>query len=278
MQLTRIETNRKSFENLLPSYVFQERPGEKQYVLVGAIEEGVACGALCCELEEYRLHLVHLFVAPDYRRRGIASEMFSYLQELAEERDLNLTVSALLAEEDRSLFDFYAAQDGLTMGEAMTKSYRVPIARLTDHPHFSVFKGEDPSTTFEDLTAVEQRSFLHEHGLLEYAIITLRELVPACSRVVLHQNRVRSCILVEEQEEDLAVRYLYVERGYQRGLMLMLRSLCEYVKDRPGYLYFDIASVEGKKLLLHLFPEAEPVGQLYLGYFGEAAEEVAAET
>lgn len=99
MSITKIgKKNARFFDGLL----FETAQLKANNIIkLGAIEDGVACGAAVFEVGAHNGELISIFVAPEYRRRGIASKLISTFASLAHGTELgSLTASYIPVELD----------------------------------------------------------------------------------------------------------------------------------------------------------------------------------
>lgn len=102
MQLTRItQNNFNYFKDFFPDPEKYELGRAKELCLLGAVLDGCACGALALNISDSQTELAWIYVAPEYRNRGIAREMLDFL--LREENDLG-TIIAVYPDEGESGF------------------------------------------------------------------------------------------------------------------------------------------------------------------------------
>lgn len=138
MSVTRISKNNIEFfkDFLMESYELHSN----NILKLGAIEDGTACGAACFEVNKTVAELVSIFVAPAYRKRGIASEMLSTFSNLcAGTKTQALTVS-FVDEENSGLHEFFK-KSGFEIFEG-SESYITTLGAVSRSDGFKKYIAE----------------------------------------------------------------------------------------------------------------------------------------
>ena len=107
MTITRIDNTNRSF---FGPFLLEASERSSQNILrLGAIEDGVACGAAAFEINDVSAELLTLFVAPDYRRRGIGRALLDAFTSLTVNTDVASLAVSFMPEEKDGLTDFFTA-------------------------------------------------------------------------------------------------------------------------------------------------------------------------
>ncbi len=128
MEITIVrEENQSYFEPLMPRELW-----EKSDLVLGAIEEGAACGVLAAtEESEHIMALEYLFVAEDYRRKGIATALLDGLHEIGRYSGMDLTICQYALNEEQSDLDLCLDKNLFELEEVRTPVYRTAFRDLS---------------------------------------------------------------------------------------------------------------------------------------------------
>lgn len=81
MEITVVrKENQEAFENLMPRIFW-----EKEYFVLGAIEENTACGIIALRAENTIFNIQYIYVAEEFRRKGIGTALLESVHEVAKQ-------------------------------------------------------------------------------------------------------------------------------------------------------------------------------------------------
>ena len=128
MEITIVrEENQSYFEPLMPRELW-----EKADLVLGAIEEGAACGILAATEEpEHIMALQYLFVAQEYRRKGIATALLEGLHEIGRYSGIDLTMCQYALNAEQEDLDQCLSKNLFELDEVRTPVYRTAFGDLS---------------------------------------------------------------------------------------------------------------------------------------------------
>lgn len=119
MQITRIGLkNRKCFEKLL---LQTGEPEEENIIRLGVLEEDTACGAAAFRIYGDHAELMNIYVAPAFRRRGMAQCMLDAFEKMAEKARLTCIVAFYHSENEE--VTAFLSKNGFLLTNSMPICY-----------------------------------------------------------------------------------------------------------------------------------------------------------
>jgi ribosomal protein S18 acetylase RimI-like enzyme len=265
------ESQFSNFAWLIPTGIMDllvQRAGD--YIVIGAVSDNLPCGviiAAASQNEPGSIKIVYLCVAPDYRRKGIATEL------------INRLVSGLSTYDDTTkIFYSFALMAktpendpacsllrglGFTVTESSGGVYRTTVGALEDLPFWK--------QPIADKTAYIPVSKLPKGALADFSRKIMSKLglrLPPFSEVGLIENvshvlvidgRTEGIAAVKEADGVLEISWLYCPNEHIRYLPDLVRSMYqEAIKEWPNETPLRIAAVAdaSSKLAKKLCPES----------------------
>ena len=179
-----------------------------------AVENGEACGAICARFSEGwqdAVELIHLYVAPSHRRRGIGGTLLlELLDELTDFTGGELCrVEALFSEAAEGMMEFLQAAGFSLETEETACAWRIPVAALADAPLLQRKTASHPQGLFslESLDSHQRKQLYHNLKRYDADYLSMEELEhvhPKLSYVLLGAgNSLDACSILDVQEEGV---------------------------------------------------------------------------
>lgn len=179
-----------------------------------AVENGEACGAICARFSEGwqdAVELIHLYVAPSHRRRGIGGTLL--LELLGELTDFTggelCRVEAMFSETAEGMMEFLQAAGFSWETEETACTWRIPVAALADAPLLQRKTASQPQGLFslESLDSHQRKQLYHNLKRYDADYLSMEELEhvhPKLSYVLLGAgNSLDACSILDVQEEGV---------------------------------------------------------------------------
>lgn len=290
MEITIVrEENRSFFEPLMP-----EDQWEQADLVLGAIVDGTACGVLAAQEAETVLDIRYLYVAEEYRRRGVATTLLEGLHIIGREarmdgelcqyvdneatRELDACFSGNRFERDEEENPVYVAAfedlsgrffgqaepEGDGQGKTETKESllgpgvkAVPLSAVTART-WNQFLGELERLPNEDGTVPD----------LDVKYLYDQE----ASFLLMKRGEPEGCILLEKQEEDYILSYFCIlKKAVPAEMMGLFRASYQVLKQncRPeDKIYINALTETTQKMVLQMTDQkARAVGQAVCRYY-----------
>lgn len=179
-----------------------------------AVENGEACGAICARFSEGwqdAVELIHLYVAPSHRRRGIGGTLLlELLGELTDFTNGELCrVETMFSETVEGMMEFLQAAGFSLETEETACTWRIPVAALADAPLLQRKTASQPQGLFslESLDSHQRKQLYHNLKRYDADYLSMEELEhahPKLSYVLLGAgNSLDACSILDVQEEGV---------------------------------------------------------------------------
>ena len=179
-----------------------------------AVENGEACGAICARFSEGwqdAVELIHLYVAPSHRQRGIGGALLlELLDELTDFTGGELCrVEAMFSETAEGMMEFLQAAGFSLETEETACTWRIPVAALADAPLLQRKTASHPQGLFflESLDIHQRKQLYHNLKRYDADYLSMEELEhahPKLSYVLLGAgNSLDACSILDMQEEGV---------------------------------------------------------------------------
>ncbi len=255
------EENQTYFEPLMP-----KEEWERADLVLGAIEEGTACGILAVSEEaESTLSLRYLYVAEDYRRRGMASELLSVLHEIGRRQGIDMTICQYALTKEQEDLDLCLSKNLFTLDEIQSPVYRTTFSDLS--PKYFGKKPDENTlkkavVPLSEVTAKTWNQFTKklEHLQEDKEMTTELEVKymydPEASFLLIKKGEPAGCILFEQLEEDFLLSYFCVFKDASPvDMMHLFQASYENLKTRcsaSSSIYINALTEATEKLVKNL--------------------------
>lgn len=280
MEITIIrEENRSFFEPLMP-----EDQWEQADLVLGAIEEGTACGVLAAQEAETVLDIRYLYVAEEYRRRGIATGLLEGLHIIGREARMDGELCQYVDCETTRELDACFSGNRFERDEEENPVYVAAFGDLSGR-FFGQAEPEEtllgPGVKAVPLSAVTARTwnqFLGELERLPNEDGTVPDLDvkylydQEASFLLMKRGEPEGCILLEKQEEDYILSYFCIlKKAVPAEMMGLFRASYQVLKQncRPeDKIYINALTETTQKMVLQMTDQkAQAVGQAVSRYY-----------
>lgn len=259
------------FAQLLPKSQYLNLKAGGNWTGIGLIEDDTACGVLVAVVEEAYVELQYIVVAPEFRRRGVATAMMTWMAQRCTARFLPLIGHFDVASKADSLYLFFASCVGFSLAPTEDATYVTTISNLA------------PIAKFAQDTAIgvpfvrmnpDQREAMYQAGeTAGYPFLRNYETQQALldtqlSRCYFDENGVGAVLCYEKRDGDnLCLSFLYCRPDARKSMVSMLGETAQLLQKsvyQAGQLEVMAMSEESAGLVHKLMPDAQVVSQLYM--------------
>lgn len=263
------EENFSFFQSLLlPQIVSSYEEGDP-YLLLGAVEDEVACGAIAGQIIGHTLELHSLYVAPDYRLRGAGRQMVETLFKGCLEThiyDASIDFAVTLPEHS-TLLPFLTALQFVPEPDD-DQVCRLTLETLTARPFFQKSAPQRSDVKpLREIPAIYLKEKSAGHGNLDAALPDKGLLDPAIdtgvSVGVVREQMVRGYLTFSRREGGgLTLSMLQADATHNQYLPILLRTSCgllnaHYPPDTQ--IYVQAVNASGGGLVRELLGDLTPV-------------------
>lgn len=262
MEITIVrEENQSYFEPLMPQEIW-----EKAHLILGAIEEGAACGILAATEEtEHIMALEYLFVAEDYRRKGMATALLDGLHEIAKYSGMDLTVCQYALNEEQKDLDLCLDKNLFELDGVRTPVYRTAFGDLS--PQYFGKQPDEKSlkknvTPLSEVTARMWNRFAEKLEKLPEDETAPTELEVKyvydqdASFLLIKKGEPVGCILFEQLEDDFLLSYFCVlKEASPVDMMHLFQASYQNLKTRcsdSSWIYINALTETTEKMVKNM--------------------------
>lgn len=211
-----------------------------------AVEDNVACGAICMKLvegQEEMLDLLSLYVVPEYRRRGVAGTLFlETMEEIFDATDgLVHYCRCVGTNAAEGLPEFLEKAGFVVEEEEQLGSFVLPLRELRTAPLLS-YTVKLPQgcelLAVGELSALAVRKVFQTLAEASVDYMTEAELPAACgdiSYVVLNEKKeLAACAIFTERENRLCLTQFYIRPGTTVEGIVLLQTSVQRAVEKYG--------------------------------------------
>lgn len=262
MEITVVrEENQSYFEPLMPKEQWDQAD-----LVLGAIEEGAACAVLAVSEEpEDILALQYLYVAKDYRRKGMATALLDGLHEVGKRSGMNMTVCQYAQNEELEDLDLCLAKNLFELDEEKSPVYVTTFKDLSPK-YFGKnpgdLKGKKAAVPLSEVTARLWNRWTKKLAALPNPDGSIPELEVKyiydqdASFLLVKKGEPVGCILFEKLEEDYLLSYFCVLKdATPLDMMSLFEASYENLKKRcvpSSKIYINALTKTTEKLVQNL--------------------------
>ena len=189
---------------------------------LGAVDGGMACGALTGGPLGGCFHIDSLFVAPSCRGRGVGTALLDELVRVAsqEEKLTELRCEYTISCGEHERLEPFLRRYGFEFQENDDATVSVPLDKLAD---FAFFKNTQPSCVIHTLSEMSDsmirsldRRLTADTGPLFDQPLDSAPLDSDCSTVTVKDSAIDACCLIEKKGEKL-ISLAYADAGSTTG-------------------------------------------------------------
>ena len=262
MEITVVrEENQSYFEPLMPKEQWDQAD-----LVLGAIEEGAACAVLAVSEEpEDILALQYLYVAKDYRRKGMATALLDGLHEVGKRSGMNMTVCQYAQNEELEDLDLCLEKNLFELDEEKSPVYVTTFKDLSPK-YFGKnpgdLKGKKAAVPLSEVTARLWNRWTKKLAALPNPDGSIPELEVKyiydkdASFLLVKKGEPVGCILFEKLEEDYLLSYFCVLKdATPLDMMSLFEASYENLKKRcvpSSKIYINALTKTTEKLVQNL--------------------------
>lgn len=292
MEITIVrQENRSFFEPLMPVEQWQFAD-----LVLGAIEEGTACGVLAAQEAETFLEIHYLYVAEEYRRKGIATGLLEELHRIGRGSQMDGELCQYVDNEAMKGLDACLAGNRYERDEAESTVYVADFKDLSgkffgqtelagngagqgaDEGKAAVLGAGVKAVPLSAVTARMWNQFLKKLESLPNEDGTVPDLNvkylydQAASFLLVKRGEPEGCILLEKQEEDYILSYFCIlSKAAPAEMMGLFRASYQVLKkycDPEDKIYINALTETTQKMVLQMTDQkAKTVGQAAARYY-----------
>lgn len=205
MEITVVrKENQEAFENLMPGIFW-----EKEYFILGAIEENTACGVIAVHQENTIFNIQYIYVAEEFRRRGIGTALLESLHIVAKQCGMDVAYCQFAENTDTEPFVKYLKKNLFNRDEKDSTIYKVLFKDLS-----TKLLDREPRVSDGDLLPLSEvasgvwKGFKYRLEQLSVA----EDNIPEIEKKIVYDQEVsfllvrngepEGCILIKRQEDD----------------------------------------------------------------------------
>lgn len=231
MEVTLIDkSNLKYFRPLLLPSSVQKLEQELPVVAIGAVDKGIAVGALAGGPLGGIFNIESLFVASSCRGRGAGTALLAELVRVCQlqENISELSCDFLISCEDHEKLAAFLRAQGFSLENAEDTTVAIPLDELTRLSFYKTAQASCRVYTLEDLPenllrGLDKRLMADSGPVLEQPL-TQAPLDHFCSTVTVKNAAIDACLLIEKKGERL-ISLSYADAGSSIGSGSVFTSL-----------------------------------------------------
>ena len=292
MEITIVrQENRSFFEPLMPVEQWQFAD-----LVLGAIEEGTACGVLAAQEAETFLEIHYLYVAEEYRRKGIATGLLEELHHIGRGSQMDGELCQYVDNEAMKGLDACLAGNRSERDEAESTVYVADFKDLSgkffgqtevagsgagqgaDEGKAAVLGAGVKAVPLSAVTARMWNQFLKKLESLPNEDGTVPDLNvkylydQAASFLLVKRGEPEGCILLEKQDADYILSYFCIlSKAAPAEMMGLFRASYQVLKkycDPEDKIYINALTETTQKMVLQMTDQkAKTVGQAAARYY-----------
>lgn len=275
MEITIITDENKSyFEPLMP-----KEQWESSDLFLGAIQDETACGILAAAEDDKVLEISYLYVAEEYRNRGIASALLESLHQIGQDSGMDGELCQFLLNDDTKELDSCLAENLYAMDDLSSTVYSVTLGELPG----KYFGGQMENTgnlllPLSKVTAKTWNLFLERIAANQQGTDTMVRLEamsaydPSCSFLLMEHDLPQGAILFENRGEDYLLSYFCaMGKSASMNMMALFRAGYQVLMadcSRETKIYINALTETSEKMVVQMTENrAVPSGQAVARYY-----------
>ncbi len=259
MEITIVrQENRQYFEPLMPGQMW-----EWTDFVLGAIENGTACGVLAVQESGSILEILYLYVAEPFRRKGVATELLNALHEVGQLSQMDGEVCQYILGEETKDLEACLAYNLFQNDEEYSKIYEVKPEDLSEKYFMRPFKGGGRILTpLSKVTARMWNQFLDRINALPKEAGNTPQLDSMylydqeVSFLLTKRGEAIGCALIEKTDDGYIFSYFcLLEEGSPMEMMGLLKASYETLKKKckeNDRIYINALTETVEKMVLQL--------------------------
>lgn len=239
MEVTKIGTKNHAY--FAPLLFEKKDPPQDGLVRIGVIEDGIACGAACFQVEEMTAQLVSVYVLEEYRRRGAATMLFDTFCGLAQKKNIDVLTVSFLGDNEQ-LRGFLAARDFQMFDSVAVYAFQFSdvfgAKELLSDMQRALQKRKDnwlKLVSYAQMQSYQQMEFARYLNNNGFGSRWLQEdeFAPELSFVVLDvKKQITAFVICSEYTDRVSIDLLYSADKNTSAVLLLFAGLYGVLKER----------------------------------------------
>lgn len=259
------------FKELLPEEYIPRLKEDEAWIGIGLVDDDTACGALVAIVEEDYVELQYIVVAPDFRRRKMATAMMRWMAKRCVVRELPLVGHFPVDSKADDLYLFFANCPGFSIAPTDECTHVTSVQSLVPVARLDSAESAD-SIPFDRMTTA-QRNLIYQAADAEgYPFLRQYEdrgdaLDHQLTRTCFDENGVRATVFYEKLAGgNLRLAFLYCRPDARRAVVSLLGKTAGMMQNTyaDGTLEVLPMSEESAGLVKKLMPNAEITSAVYM--------------
>lgn len=262
MEIIRItRENWKAFESLMVVDAAAKILIPGSTFALGAVEDGNACGAIVVELAGQMANILSLYVLPEQRRKGYATELmieaadFSVMCQPAYGFQVEFSVDL---EEENGLEPFFRFC-GLRLEEQEEEGCYYCLLEKASKVPILANKKQGGIKSFQNLTLSEKNSLTQEPPLFMTLYMKENQIEPDMSGFITEDGKIRGCCVFVNMDDELSLAWLRVEPDQKLGVIPLLQQALEAAAAKypaDTRIMIPVVNRQSKQLMEKLLQDA----------------------
>lgn len=240
------ENQVKFFMDFVPEQLRKAYENEQQLMIYGIVEDHVAVGAAVVHVMEPESILNYIYVAPDYRGRGLCGECLANLGYALWQAGV-YWVTARYIPKDHPVVHALLLAGGAWENPAGCGSFRFSLKEVKDNKIFTgSTEGVFPLSgcTEAELTLLSRR--IRQKGFVPVQLpISPADYEADCSCVYRKNGQIEAILLAKRQGEEVELPFVYSDAESPAVFLVLMRfAMQEGLKRYPGETVCTLRSVD----------------------------------
>lgn len=228
--------NSPAFASLLAA-PWSERLEAADTLLLGAVEDGVAAGALAATVEGDSISIFWLYVAQAYRGKGAATLLLEQLESIASAHGLYRLRAVFTQEDDLDALMWLFARENYVLHTSGQELFTFSLSQVAQEDLRRLADRSYQVLSLEQLPDITLRLLGNQLAQSGDALVELpldKERYLPCSTVALKDGKPVGACLVDSDSQGLELSFLYVLPTAKRAIPSMLLSVFDTAKGEYG--------------------------------------------
>ena len=201
------DSNVQYFRHFFPEE-YLEYISNGEISCVGAVYEKTACGVMLTSMSTDGINLNWIYVAPNYRRKGIASFLHSRVRIYADVHNLHINTVLPITSDKEEIVVFLRSL-GYELEEYGAR-FKFCIKDI-DMSAFSSNVSRNARTLQELGSINSYLRDLEKNSDLYIEVEEITEMSPILSTFIIHSDKIKGCLLMSRtSEEMIEIPFLYI--------------------------------------------------------------------
>ena len=238
----------------------------------GYVKDGIACGAIAGYLVEKSFIIISFYVAPEYRRYGVGSNLLTTLEDMVRPYTDVIYIDFYTTTDEHRLLPVLLEKYGYK-GRPMPgrTTYATTVRELFEGKIFERHYGDDLLASFSDIDEkalkASEKEALKQKMPIPKGGFSAPSVDMECSTILIKNNSLKVYVAIEKTPDGSLV-VSGVGNSMDTPMMLfkaihdaVVKAVQRYPKDTP--VLMQTVNEQSKKLFELLIDNAEPIDRHY---------------